>query len=153
MTYSICPAQMAHFKTRGDSRSLTTATAAHVHSIANRLMAGHPGCCNCFQQCGDRSCNSMAGSRTLDITGSVQLSCQKLSKKYLTWSLSTMSKLRGDIWVDNTTLSDHTQASRQATAKPPVTDIHKCMAGMVSRMAALLVTKFPQKASELWAYQ
>ena len=63
-----------------------------------------------------------------------------------------MSNLTGDIRMDEAGPADQAQSSRRATTKPPVTDIHvwlECYA----RMTALLVTRFPQKGPELWAYQ
>ena len=76
----------------------------------------------------------------------------KVVKKILDLEFIEMSELRGDIWVDDTTLLDQTHAGRRAAAKPPVTDIRVWLE-CFSRMAALLVTRFPQKGPELWAYQ
>ena len=59
-----------------------------------------------------------------------------------------MSELRGDIWMDTAGPADQAQSSRRDTTKPPVTDIHvwlECYAWM----AALLVTRFPQKGPDV----
>ena len=48
--------------------------------------------------------------------------------------------------------ADNAHQTRRPTAKPPVTNIRvwlECYA----RMAALLISRFPQKGPELWAYQ
>ena len=76
----------------------------------------------------------------------------RIAKKVLDLEFVEMSELRGDIWLEDGGPSDQTQSSRRATTKPPVTDIRVWLEGY-ARMAALLVTRFPQKGPELWAYQ
>ena len=73
----------------------------------------------------------------------------KAVKKTLTLEFVEMSELRGDVWPDDTPAD--TPAQRRP-AKPPVITI-KSWLECYSRMAAVLVSRFPEKAPELWAYQ
>ena len=72
-------------------------------------------------------------------------------KKILDLEFVEMAELRADIWVEEPP-PDTGLTPRRTTAKPPVTDI-KVWLECYSRMAALLVTRFPDKGPELWAYQ
>ena len=63
-----------------------------------------------------------------------------------------MAELRADIWPDDNGAPEEAATPRRRLGKAPVTDIRiwlECFA----RMAAVLVTRFPEKAPELWAYQ
>ena len=62
-----------------------------------------------------------------------------------------MSKLRGDIWADDTSNTEASNPSRRP-GKPPVRDIKVWLECFV-RMAALITTRFPEKVPELWAHQ
>ena len=75
----------------------------------------------------------------------------KVVKKVLELEFVELSDVRTDIWADESMPADHPHSGRRTTAKPPVTDVRvwlECYA----RMAALLVTRFPEKGPELWAY-
>ena len=76
----------------------------------------------------------------------------KVVKKVLDLDFVEMAELRADIWPDDSQPAEGAQSARRPPAKPPVTDI-KVWLDCYSRMAALLSTRFPQKAPELWAYQ
>jgi hypothetical protein len=76
----------------------------------------------------------------------------KVVKKILDLEFVEMAELKADIWVDEPPASDVGHLARRPSSKPPVTDIRiwlECFA----RMAAVLVTRFPEKGPELWAYQ
>ena len=82
-----------------------------------------------------------------------------MAKKVLALEFVEMSDLqctctyvRGDIWADESMPADHPHSVHRTPTKTPVTDIRvwlQCYA----RMAALLVTRFPEKGPELWANQ
>ena len=74
----------------------------------------------------------------------------KMVKKILSLEFVEMSELRGDIWPDDSTTD--TPVTSRCTAKPPVISI-KTWLECYARMAAVLVSRFPEKAPELWAYQ
>ena len=76
----------------------------------------------------------------------------KIVKKVLDLEFVEMAELKADIWVDEPLSLDASHPARRAVSKPPVTDI-KVWLECFSRMAALLVTRFPEKGPELWAYQ
>ena len=76
----------------------------------------------------------------------------KVVKKVLELEFIEMSDLRGHIWEDESMPADHPHPARRTAAKLPVTDIRVWME-CYARMAALLVTRFPEKGPELWAYQ
>ena len=76
----------------------------------------------------------------------------KVAKKILNLEFVEMSELRADMWVDEPPALEGSQPPRRSPAKPPVTDI-KLWLECYGRMAALLVTRFPEKGPELWAYQ
>ena len=76
----------------------------------------------------------------------------KIVKRVLDLEFVEMSELKGDIWVDDPAPSDTGNQPRRLTRKPPVTDI-KVWLECYARMAAILATRFPLKAPELWAYQ
>ena len=73
----------------------------------------------------------------------------KVVKKVLDLEFVEISELKADIWSDE---QDAGLLSRRTPSKPPVTDI-KIWLECFARMAALLVTRFPEKGPELWAYQ
>ena len=76
----------------------------------------------------------------------------KLVRRILALEFIEMSEFRADIWPDDTSPQEGTSQVRRQPPKPPVNDIRiwlECYA----RMAAILATRFPEKASELWAYQ
>ena len=59
---------------------------------------------------------------------------------------------RADIWVEETGPPDCPSHARHSPNKPPVTDIRVWLE-CFGQMAAVLVTRFPEKAPEFWAYQ
>ena len=72
----------------------------------------------------------------------------KVVKKVLELEFVEMSDLR----ADESMPANHPHSGRRTPAKPPVTEVRvwlECYA----RMAALLVTRFPEKRPELWTYQ
>lgn len=76
----------------------------------------------------------------------------KTVKKILNLEFVEMAELRADVWVEESPTAEGGQAPRRVSNRPPVTDIKLCLE-CYARMAALLVTRFPDKAPELWAYQ
>ena len=73
-------------------------------------------------------------------------------KKVLELEFVEMSDLRGNIWADDSMPADHLHPECRTPVKPHVTDIRvwlECYAQMV----VLLVTRFPEKGPELWAFQ
>ena len=76
----------------------------------------------------------------------------KIAKKILNLEFVEMAELQTDIWVEEPPAAKQNHPSRWAPAKPPVADI-KLWLECYTRMAALLVTRFPEKGPELWAYQ
>ena len=75
----------------------------------------------------------------------------KTVKKVLNLEFVEMAELRGDMWVEDPPAGEGGQVSRRGPPKPPVTDI-KLWLECYARMASLLVTRFPKKGPELWAY-
>jgi hypothetical protein len=73
----------------------------------------------------------------------------KVVRKILNLEFVEMSELTADIWVDEPLSTDTGHPARRTPAKPSVTDIKMWLA----LMAVLLVTRFPEKGPELWAYQ
>ena len=76
----------------------------------------------------------------------------KTVKKILNLEFVEMSELRADMWVEEPLVAEGGHPPRWAPVKPPVTDI-KLWLECYARMAAILVTRFPEKGPELWAYQ
>ena len=76
----------------------------------------------------------------------------RVVKRILALEFVEMSELRADIWPDEASQHEGTGQSRCQPAKPPVNDI-KIWLECYAHMAAVLVTRFPEKAPELWAYQ
>ena len=76
----------------------------------------------------------------------------ELMKRILALEFVEMSELRVDIWPDDTSLQEGTSQSLRQPAKPPVNDI-RIWLECYPHMAAVLATRFPEKAPELWAYQ
>ena len=62
-----------------------------------------------------------------------------------------MSELRADVWPDDPAPTDSPHTPRRP-GRPPVINI-KTWLECFARMAAVLVSRFPEKAPELWAYQ
>ena len=75
----------------------------------------------------------------------------KVAKKLLALDFVEMSELRADFWPDDPSASDASTGPRR-TGKPPVTTTRSWLE-CYSRMAAVLTSRFPEKAAELWAYQ
>ena len=76
----------------------------------------------------------------------------KVVRRILALEFIEMAELRADIWPDEPGPHEGASQSRRPMGKPPVNDIRvwlECFA----RMAAVLVTRFPEKGPELWAYQ
>ena len=76
----------------------------------------------------------------------------KVVKKVLDLEFVEMTELRADIWVDEPQAPEVGGPMRRPPSKPPVTDI-KVWLECYARMAALLVSRYPYKGPELWAYQ
>ena len=76
----------------------------------------------------------------------------KVVKRVLELEFVEMSELRADIWTEDLAGSEVGAPARRAPSKPPVTDI-KVWLECFARMASLLVTRFPEKGPEMWAYQ
>ena len=62
-----------------------------------------------------------------------------------------MAELRADVWPEDTSPADSPTAPCRSS-RPPVTKI-KTWLECYARLAAVLVTRFPEKAPELLAYQ
>ena len=62
-----------------------------------------------------------------------------------------MSELRADVWPEDPTPADMPNTSRRA-GRPPVISI-KTWLECFARLVAVLVSRFPEKGPELWAYQ
>ena len=75
----------------------------------------------------------------------------KVVKKLLALDFVEMSELRADFWPEDPSASDASTGPRR-TGKPPVTTTRSWLE-CYSRMAAVLTSRFPEKAAELWAYQ
>ena len=77
----------------------------------------------------------------------------KLVKRILDLEFVEMAELTVDAWEDSSLPAPDTALSaRRPARRAPITDINiwlECYA----RLAALLCTRFPDKAPELWAYQ
>ena len=76
----------------------------------------------------------------------------KVVKKVLDLEFVEMTELRADIWVDEPQAPEVGGPMRRPPSKPPVTDI-KVWLECYAKMAALLVSRYPHKGPELWAYQ
>jgi hypothetical protein len=74
----------------------------------------------------------------------------KVAKKVLGLEFVEMAELKADVWVDEPSTADANPDHR--ASKPPGTDIRISLE-CHGRMAALLLTRFPEKVPELWAYQ
>lgn len=74
----------------------------------------------------------------------------KTVKKILTLDFVEMSELRGEIWMEE--MIPNEAAMHARCTKPPVNSITTWLE-CYARMAAVLSTRFPEKAPELWAYQ
>ena len=77
---------------------------------------------------------------------------QKLVSRILGLEFVEMSELTTDVWHDESHATPDGAGIRRRARHPPVTDIMTWLEGF-ARMAAILCTKFPDKAPELWAYQ
>lgn len=77
----------------------------------------------------------------------------KLVKRILELEFVEMAELTVDAWEDSSSPAPDTSVvGRRPSRRAPITDINiwlECYA----RLAALLSTRFPDKAPELWAYQ
>ena len=62
-----------------------------------------------------------------------------------------MGELWADIWPEEP-ISRNTSSTPRRPGKPPVTTIRSWLE-CYNRMAAILTSRFPEKAAELWAYQ
>ena len=76
----------------------------------------------------------------------------KVVKRILALVFVEMADLKADIWPEHPSPQDGSSQSRRQPAKPPVNNIRVWME-CYARMAAILATRFPEKAPELWAYQ
>ena len=76
---------------------------------------------------------------------------QRVVKKILDLEFVEMAELTTDAWQDDLP-SEPPNLPRRPTRRAPVTDISVWLE-CYSRMAAIIVTRFPEKAPELWAYQ
>ena len=75
----------------------------------------------------------------------------KMVKRLLALEFVEMSELRADVWPDDPAPTDSSHTPRRP-GRPPVINI-KTWLECFARMAAVLVSRFPEKAPELWAYQ
>ena len=75
----------------------------------------------------------------------------KVVKKILALEFVEMSELRADVWPEDPTPAD-TASTPRRPGRPPVITIKTWME-CFARLAAVLVTRFPEKGPELWAYQ
>ena len=73
-------------------------------------------------------------------------------RKILNLEFVEMAELTADIWVDDQPAMDQGAPHSPQLCKPPISDI-KVWLECYARMAAILVTRFPDKGPELWAYQ
>ena len=71
--------------------------------------------------------------------------------KLLALEFVEMSELRADIWPEEP-IASHTSNTPRGLNRPPVTSIRTWLE-CYGRMAAILTSRFPEKAAELWAYQ
>ena len=76
---------------------------------------------------------------------------QGVVRKILALEFVEMSELRADVWPEDPTPADTQNTSRRA-GRPPVISI-KTWLECFARLAAVLVSRFPEKGPELWAYQ
>ena len=100
------------------------------------------------------STDGSAGSRSLQSRGPYNPAATlppKVVKKIMALEFVEMAELRADIWPDDSTPADSGSISRRPS-KPPITNIRSWLE-CYARMAAVLTTRFPEKAAELWAYQ
>ena len=88
--------------------------------------------------------------RALSVNPAASLS-PKVVKKVLTLEFREMSELRGDIWSDEPAATDLSNPPRHP-CRPPVNNIKYSWECFVI-MASILVTRFPEKGPEFWAYQ
>ena len=75
----------------------------------------------------------------------------RIVKKILALEFVEMADLRADVWPDEPTQNE-TQNTPRRQGRPPVIKI-KTWLECFARLAAVLVTRFPEKGPELWAYQ
>ena len=75
----------------------------------------------------------------------------KVVKKLLALEFVEMGELRVDIWPEEPVSSD-TGGAHRRPSKPPVTTLRVWLE-CYGRMAAVITSRFPEKAAELWAYQ
>ena len=75
----------------------------------------------------------------------------KIVKRILSLEIVEMSDLWADIWPDDPSTTETPNGPRRPE-KLPVTNIRSWLE-CFGRMAAVLATRFPEKAPELWAYQ
>ena len=75
----------------------------------------------------------------------------KVVKKILALEFVEMSELRADVWPEDPAPAD-TPSTFRLSGRPPVTKI-KTWLDCFARLAAVLVSRFPEKGPELWAYQ
>ena len=76
---------------------------------------------------------------------------QRVVKKILDLEFVEMAELTTDAWQDDLS-SEPPNLPHRPTRRAPVTDISVWLE-CYFRMAAIIVTRFPEKAPELWAYQ
>ena len=75
----------------------------------------------------------------------------KVVKKILALEFVEMSELRADVWPEDPTPAEAPSTSRRP-GRPPVITI-KTWLDFFARLAAVLVSRFPENGPELWAYQ
>ena len=75
----------------------------------------------------------------------------KIVRKIIALEFVEMAELRADIWPDESVTPEPSHPPRRP-GRPPVTTIRSWLE-CYGRMAAVLATRFPEKAAELWAYQ
>ena len=75
----------------------------------------------------------------------------RVVQKLLSLEFVEMAELRADIWPEDPSPAETANPQRRP-GKPPVTNVRTWL-DCYARMAAVMATRFPEKAPELWAYQ
>lgn len=76
----------------------------------------------------------------------------KLVKKILDLEFVEMRELLPEAWQDDPQTAPDSSGQRRHAHRPPISDILTWLE-CFGRMAAILCTKYPEKSTELWAYQ
>ena len=137
------------------SRTAPTATGVRGHTRADArpdllaAAASSPQVTNVSLPVGQPATSALTGTGPYNPAASLP---PKVVRRILNLEFVEMAELTADIWVDDPPATDQGHPARRSSAKPPITDV-KVWLECYARMAALLVTRFPDKGPELWAYQ